>query len=141
MRFGVMFSTVFVVAALALLFAPAEHAASSDLISPEKAKQLIENGGIDLILDVRTLQEHTGPLGNIEGSKLIPVQVLADRLDEINEYKDKTILVYCHVGVRSSRSAKILASGGFKKVLDLDGGIISWIEKGNNTVRTGTAAR
>ncbi len=102
-------------------------------VTPVKAKSLIDNGAVDLTLDVRTPAEFNGSTGHLKGAKLIPVQQLADRLDEIAQFKDKTILVYCHSGVRSMRAGKILAASGFKVVLDLSGGIVGWIGKGYET--------
>lgn len=123
----------------AALFSPstgiAEQSSSNSNVTPEKALELIKNKQIDLILDVRTPGEYNGPLGNIEGSILIPVQDLAERLGEIKDYKDKTVLVYCHTGARSSRSAKILGSNGFKKIINMDGGIVGWKQKGYKTVQ------
>jgi len=104
-------------------------------VTPVKAKSLIDNGAVDLVLDVRTPAEFNGPTGHLKGAKLIPVQQLGDRLDEIAQFKDKTILVYCHSGVRSMRAGKILASSGFNVTLDMSGGIIGWIGKGYETVK------
>lgn len=129
-RFGLALIATLATSAIMLFMTPAILAASNHLVSPEKAKQLIDSGKIDLILDVRTLREYTGPLGNIKGSRLIPVQALSQRIGEIDEFKDKTILVYCHSGVRSGNSSKILSSHGFTKVLDLQGGIVNWRQNG-----------
>ena len=43
-----------------------------------------------------------------------------------NINKDKTIVVYCSIGVRSERIAEKLKSNGFKTVLNLYGGIFAW---------------
>ncbi|HEB73056.1 MAG TPA: rhodanese-like domain-containing protein [Nitrospirae bacterium] len=116
-------------------FTLAHEASSITNVTPEKAKELIGNKKIDLILDVRTPGEYTGPTGNIAGSKLIPVQNLAERIGEIKDYKDKTVLVYCHSGVRSARSAKILESSGFKNIINMEGGIMGWKGKGYKTTK------
>lgn len=129
-RFGLTFVVTLAFAAIAFFMTPTPQAASNHLVTPEKAKQLIDSGKIDLILDVRTPQEYSGSMGNIKGSRLIPVQSLRQRIGEISEFKDKTILVYCRSGMRSDNSSKILASSGFTKVLDLQGGIINWRGKG-----------
>ena len=92
-RFGLTLAVALAFSAIAFFMTPTPQAASDHLVTPERAKQLIDSGKIDLILDVRTPQEYTGPLGNIKGSRLIPVQVLSQKIGEIAEYKDKTILV------------------------------------------------
>jgi rhodanese-related sulfurtransferase len=40
--------------------------------------------------------------------------------------KDKTIVVYCSIGVRSEHIAEKLKLNGFKNVLNLYGGIFAW---------------
>ncbi|PKG99763.1 rhodanese-like domain-containing protein [Paraglaciecola sp. MB-3u-78] len=44
--------------------------------------------------------------------------------------KDKTIVVYCSIGVRSERIAEKLKLNGFKTVLNLYGGIFAWANEG-----------
>ena len=99
-------------------------AAGEAIVSPKKAKQLIEFGAIDLILDVRTMDEYKS--GRINGANLIPVQELEQKLAMIKAFKSKTILVYCHSGVRSNHAQSILKKNGFSNVIDLKGGIVSW---------------
>jgi len=75
-----------------------------------------------MLLDVRTAQEYAE--GHIKGAKLIPVQLLAERLSEVP--KNKQVYVYCHSGVRSARASKLLAEHGFKNIENMKGGIIAW---------------
>lgn len=83
-----------------------------------------------LLLDVRTQAEYDS--GYIEGATLIPVDELENRLSEIEDYKDKTVLVYCRSGNRSMVAADILVKNGFSKVHNLLGGIGAWNSyKGN----------
>ena len=44
----------------------------------------------------------------------------------LEKHKDKTILVYCKVGSRSSVACKELTRNGFAKVFSLSGGIMAW---------------
>ena len=52
-----------------------------------------------VLLDVRTNEEFTGnapdKFGRLDGAINIPVQELASRIKELNQYKNKDILVYC----------------------------------------------
>ena len=57
------------------------------------------------LLDVRTQSEHNQE--KFEGSNLIPLQSLKDRIDEIS--KDKEILIYCRSGNRAKQAAEIIA--------------------------------
>ena len=79
-----------------------------------KKKEVIEkylNDGAQL-LDVRTASEFNG--NHIEGSKNIPVQVIDQKLKELD--KEKPIIVYCAMGGRSNIAANKLKANGFKVV-------------------------
>ncbi len=63
----------------------------------------------NFMLDVRTEYEYA--LGNIEGTKNIPVDELRNRLNELD--KNKTIYVNCQSGLRSYIACRILSQNGF----------------------------
>jgi rhodanese-related sulfurtransferase len=44
--------------------------------------------------------------------------------------KDKSYVVYCHTGNRSSRATALMHSLGFKHVYDVQGGIAAWEQSG-----------
>ena len=76
------------------------------------------------ILDVRDPLEYDGDLGHVEGSNLIPLSELRDRLDEIP--KDRPIVALCQSGTRSGMAAQILLKAGFDQVANISGGLIRW---------------
>ncbi len=76
------------------------------------------------LLDVRTRGEFSQ--GHIDGATLIPVNELQSRLGEIENHKEKPVLVYCLSGARSRSAANFLAASGFSNVLNLRGGITAW---------------
>ena len=82
-----------------------------------------------LLLDVRTPEEFNQ--GFIEGAVLIPVTELGQRLDEIEQYKDKPVLVYCRSGNRSVTASEILIDNGFTEVHNLLTGYNGWVTRGN----------
>jgi rhodanese-related sulfurtransferase len=102
-------------------------------ISAQEALKIIETEKDVLLLDVRTPREFTGPMGHIDGARLIPVQVLADRIGEIAQYKDKKVVLVCHSGRRSKIAGNILVQNGFKNVMEISSGMI-----GVNKLRTAT---
>ncbi len=59
-------------------------------------------------------------------STLIPLGELALRLEEIEDWKDDEIVVYCHHGIRSAQAVALLQSCGFANVHNLSGGIERW---------------
>lgn len=70
-----------------------------------------------ILLDVRTVEEYEQ--GHIDGSVLIPVDELRERMNELD--KDKEIYAYCGVGIRGYIAARILTEHGYK-VKNLTGG-------------------
>jgi rhodanese-related sulfurtransferase len=77
-----------------------------------------------LLLDVRDRDEHER--ARVEGSTLIPVGELVDRLDEIAEHRSGPVVVHCHHGPRSRRACELLIENGFTRVEEMAGGIEAW---------------
>ncbi len=76
------------------------------------------------LLDVRSKGEYNA--GHIKGATLIPVQDLEKRINELSAQKDKTILVYCRSGNRSTVAANLLKNAGFGSIVNLRPGIKAW---------------
>ncbi len=76
------------------------------------------------IIDVRSPEEEVE--GFIEGAKAINIMApdFADKIKELD--KDKTYLVYCRSGNRSSTACGFMASNGFDTLYNLEGGIQAW---------------
>ena len=79
----------------------------------------------DLVLvDCRENDEHQ--LVHIAGARLMPLGQLAERLAELEPYRNERIVVHCHHGGRSLRAATWLREQGFPKAQSMAGGIDSW---------------
>ena len=74
------------------------------------------------VLDVRTREE--AELGVIPGAVVIPNTELRGRLSEVP--KDRTVLVYCGVGLRGYLAERILRQNGWTDVFNLSGGYKTW---------------
>jgi len=98
--------------------------AVGEVTAPE-LKGWLDAGRQVALLDVREPFEHN--LCSLKGSKLIPMGELSLRLDELDP--DVETVVYCHVGNRSARAVEFLSSKGFKKALNLKGGITAWADE------------
>jgi len=97
------------------------------LISVPDAYQLVKAQDSDTVfLDVRTPGEYQS--GHVPHAKLIPVQTLANRLNEVP--KDKNIIVYCESGVRAARAAEILVSHGYTHVKSMKASMRGWRSSG-----------
>jgi rhodanese-related sulfurtransferase len=92
-------------------------ATANDMISDASNSSLI-------VLDVRTRSEYDA--GHLENAVLIPVTELESRIDEIAQYRDTEIIVYCKGGARSTQASSILDSNNFTKVFNVLGGITAW---------------
>jgi rhodanese-related sulfurtransferase len=75
-------------------------------------------------LDCRTREEHA--FARLENSLLIPMDELRDRLDELDADRNRTLIVYCHHGIRSLMVARFLRDHGFPLAVSLAGGIDRW---------------
>lgn len=98
-----------------LLYGYYYSVSSPYMISSEKARSLLRQKKIDLILDVRTKTERD-VFGYYPGSIHIP----AGNMDQetLRKYpnKDVNILVYCNTGQRARAATEKLKSFGFKNV-------------------------
>ncbi len=79
-----------------------------------------------VIVDVRNPDEYIGPLGHIEGARLIPLGELSQRLDELEAIRSQSIVTVCKAGGRSNQAAEILMAAGFPRVRSLTGGMSRW---------------
>jgi rhodanese-related sulfurtransferase len=77
-----------------------------------------------LLVDVRTPAEYQK--GHLDGAVNIDFLApgFADQWKGIDT--DRTIYVYCKVGGRSAKAAKLLDSLGYQSVVDLTGGYDAW---------------
>ncbi len=107
-------------------------AASYTELSAEQADRILQNTN-PLILDVRTQGEFRQ--GYIEGANLLPVQMLQQNIQKLENYKNQDILIYCATGNRSTVASRLLIEGGFKKIYNLRYGISDWAKRGYSVVR------
>lgn len=96
-------------------------------ITPEEVKRRLDAGEKLNIVDVREPYENAD--FNIGGT-LIPLgQIQSMQIDEIEDLKDKEVILYCRSGNRSGQAAMFLDAMGFKNTKNLVGGILAWEEK------------
>jgi rhodanese-related sulfurtransferase len=93
-------------------------------ISVQDVKRLRESGEDFLFIDCRDAAERT--ICAIEGTRLIPMAELPDRLAELTASKDRRVVVHCHHGGRSLRAASFLRQQGVGRAQSMSGGIDQW---------------
>jgi UPF0176 protein len=99
-------------------------------LKPETLHEWFENKKEFYIVDMRNDYEHKS--GYFEGSILPPLTNYRDLpklLPLLSDYKNKTILTVCTGGVRCEKASGFLMSNGFDNVFQLQGGIVSYMEK------------
>src|SRR3989344_1810192 len=82
------------------------------------------------IIDMRNAYEHK--VGHFENSILPPIENFRDLpkvVEQIAHLKNKTVLTVCTGGVRCEKASGFLIKEGFTDVYQLDGGIVSYMEK------------
>ena len=92
-------------------------------ISQEEAKQMMEQDGTQIIVDVRTKEEYDS--GHIPGAICIPNESIGTEQPEELPDLDQIILVYCRSGNRSKQAAQKLFDMGYTNIYEF-GGIIDW---------------
>ena len=85
-----------------------------------------------LLIDVREQWEYD--VVHLPDSELIPMSQLPAQLDRLN--RDAEIVVICHHGIRSRAAAIYLEQQGFKKVINLKGGIDAWAKDVDHSMPT-----
>jgi hydroxyacylglutathione hydrolase len=99
------------------------------LISLEEFDSLARNNGIQIV-DLRGESEYKA--GHIEKAEHVFVGTLPENLNKIS--KDKTTIIYCQSGDRTTIGYSLLAKNGYNNVLSFPGGITEWVNKGKPVV-------
>ncbi len=121
--------SIFVVLLLSLFLSACDQGEPKgySIISVPDAYQLVKAADKNtMFLDVRTPGEYQS--GHVPHAKLIPVQTLANRLNEVP--KDKKVIVYCESGVRAGRAAELLVSQGYTNILSMKASMRGWRSAG-----------
>ena len=80
------------------------------------------------IIDVREPSEFAGELGHPPSALLVPLATIENAA--ANWDQDEEIVLVCRSGARSARAAMILSAIGFKRPMNLVGGMLAWNRAG-----------
>jgi molybdopterin/thiamine biosynthesis adenylyltransferase/rhodanese-related sulfurtransferase/molybdopterin converting factor small subunit len=94
-------------------------------VTVEELKARIDRGDDFDILDVR--EPHEVDIVRIEGTTVIPLGELPNRLEELDRSRD--LVVHCKMGGRSAKAVAILREKGFDRAVNLAGGILAWVDR------------
>jgi molybdopterin/thiamine biosynthesis adenylyltransferase/rhodanese-related sulfurtransferase len=93
-------------------------------ITPRELKSRLDRGDDLFILDVR--EPHEFQICNLNGH-LIPLGELPRRVHELDSSRE--IVAHCRSGKRSAEAVDFLRKAGFRKILNLKGGILAWSDE------------
>ena len=99
-----------------------ELTVTTERVSAQLAAELLSSSLPPLAVDVRTPRERGQKY--IAGSMGIPLNHLVDNLGKLP--RDRSLLIYCAGGYRSSIAASLLQGSGFDRVSEIAGGIVGW---------------
>jgi len=101
------------------------------VITPLELANWLQRDDRPFLLDVRNPYEVA--IASIPGTdKLIPIDQLPERIHELDSARE--IVVYCRSGVRSARAVALLKQAGFRKIKNLEGGVLRWSDEVDPTV-------
>jgi adenylyltransferase/sulfurtransferase len=93
-------------------------------ITPRELKARLDRHDELFILDVR--EPHEYQICNL-GGHLIPLGDLSKRVNELDSSRE--IVAHCRSGKRSAEAVEFLQRAGFRKILNLKGGILAWSDE------------
>ena len=88
----------------------------------EAIRQLNDQHAV--VIDVRESKEYGE--GHLKDAVHIPLSDFKTRINELDKFKDKSVIAYCRSGQRSFSACKMLRKAGFDSVSNMQGGIMAW---------------
>jgi rhodanese-related sulfurtransferase len=97
-------------------------------ITVQELKTKVNSGEKIYLLDVREPDEYAET--NM-GALLLPLgNIMNMQIDEIEDWRDKQVIVHCRSGKRSMQACMMLEQMGFANTVNVAGGILAWNELG-----------
>ncbi len=93
-------------------------------IEVSEADEMMKDGAA--VIDVREPHEYSS--GHVPGAKLIPVNTVYAKREELP--RDKDLIFVCAVGQRSALACEMAAAAGLTRLYNLEGGTDAWIKSG-----------
>lgn len=105
------------------VFFALESRRGGQTVTTQQATNLINRQDAKVI-DVRDSDEFRQ--GHIAGSLNIPLSQFAERVAELDRFKDKPVILVCKMGTSAALAGRQLRARGFATVLRVQGGIQGW---------------
>jgi rhodanese-related sulfurtransferase len=96
---------------------------SGPSLSPQQAINLVnaEQGVFVDLRDAATFKQ-----GHIVDALNIPATKLADRIGELEKYRERPVVLVCKMGQQAGAAGKQLRAARFEKVYKMRGGMMEW---------------
>lgn len=105
------------------LFVRNELVRGGRAVTPQELVNLVNRDGA-VVVDVRDKNEFSE--GHIVGAINVPHTALANRLAELEKYKERPLVLACKMGQHAGASGTVLRKAGFQNVSRLKGGVAEW---------------
>ena len=110
-----------------------EAKAAINEVSIDEVKKMIDNREEIILLDVRDREEYE--TGHIPGAINISRGSLDFKVHLLIPDRNKKIVVYCGLDLRSPLATKSMNDLGYKKAINMIGGLKAWKEAGYQIVK------
>ena len=120
---GEQWVLVAALAAVLTLLLLHERRKAGPALSINQAVQLVNTEG-GVFLDIRDAAEYGR--GHITDALHIPAASLANRVSELEKFRDKPVIVVCKMGQSAGPATKALRAQGFSRAQKLSGGMMEW---------------
>jgi rhodanese-related sulfurtransferase len=97
-------------------------------ITPQQVMALIIAGGGPVVIDVRPPNQYEQ--GHVPGAKSVYSKWIYGRVQELEPYRERGIVIYCANGLNSKRAGIKLREEGFRKLFVMQGQLPRWKELG-----------
>jgi rhodanese-related sulfurtransferase len=100
-----------------------ENLKSGKSVSAAEATRMINKENA-VVLDIRATKDFSA--GHVANSINIPLADFDRRMSELNQYKDKPVIVVCNMGQTAGTACRKMKKAGFTQAVRLSGGITDW---------------
>ncbi|EDY21659.1 Rhodanese domain protein [Chthoniobacter flavus Ellin428] len=102
-------------------------------LSPAEWKRTLEEDPEVVVVDVRNRYESAaGKFAGAIACDIAHFRELPPYVEQLAEFKDRKVLMYCTGGIRCEKASALFRSKGFKNVFQLHGGIVTYQEQFGN---------
>ena len=100
-------------------------------ISPTDFKRMLDEEEDIVVLDTRN--DYETRVGSFEGAVELGIPSFRDFPEAVeglpDEYKSKTVVMYCTGGIRCEKASAVMLNAGFDDVRQLEGGILGYFDE------------